>query len=242
MPKSKRARVVHLTKTESRGRARKSELMDLVQQCCDEYKTIYLFSCDNMRSNPLKQLRMDMKDSRFMYGRNKVMRLALGKTKAEAYQPGMEKLAEKLHSEMGLLFTNTKAAEVEAKLGDFKEIDFARAGFKADRDIEVKAGPIVGEPSSSYEPLRKLMLPVKLNKGVIELEEDHRVCSKGDVLTPEQAQALKFFNVKLAEFRVKLLYRFRDGELTQLAEDTMETEGKADEDDEDDEVLDEDDF
>lgn len=238
MPKSKRARVVHLTKTESRGRARKSELIDAVQQCCDQYKSIYLFACANMRSDPLKQLRMEMKDSRFLYGRNKVMRLALGKSKSEAYIPGIEELSEQLKGETGLLFTNAKPADVEAKLGEFTELDFARAGFKATRDVEVKAGPITGEPSSSYEPLRKLLLPVKLNKGVIELENDHRICRKGEVLTPEQAQSLKFFNIKLAEFRVKLLFRFRDGDLTKLADADMDDN----EEDDDDEELEDDDF
>ena len=44
-----------------------------------------------------------------------------------------------------------------------------------------------------YEPLRKLHLPVILNKGKVELEKDHDFCVEGDVLTPEQAQAMHAF-------------------------------------------------
>ena len=62
------------------------------------------------------------------------------------------------------------------------------------------------------------MLPVKLNKGVIELENEHVVCEKGDQLSPEQARALKLFDVKLAEFRVQLcwLYESETNKLVEL--------------------------
>mmetsp|Transcript_18219 Transcript_18219/g.29626 ORF Transcript_18219/g.29626 Transcript_18219/m.29626 type:complete len:234 (+) Transcript_18219:73-774(+) len=232
MPKSKRSKVVNLTQTKSRGRARKSDLIDSIQKACDEYKTFYVFACENLRSDPLKKLRATMKDSRFVFGKNKVARLAMGKTKEEAYLPGLEKLASKLRGEVGILFTNLPAKQVEKTIANYTELDFARAGSKATKDILVKAGPIEGQPSSMYEPLRKLMLPVKLNKAVIELENDHYVCKKGDELSPEQAQALKFFGHKLAKFSIVLRYRFRDGQLTTLVEDEEE-KNMSDEEEED---------
>ena len=33
-------------------------------------------------------------------------------------------------------------------------------------------------------------MPVKLNRGVIELEQSFTVCKKGETLTPDQAQML----------------------------------------------------
>lgn len=45
MPKSKRNKVVHLTKTVSKGRRGKSANIDKLQALCDKYKTIYLFRC-----------------------------------------------------------------------------------------------------------------------------------------------------------------------------------------------------
>jgi len=233
MPKSKRSRVVPLTKTQSRGRARKSELIDEVQKLCDEYKAIYVFSCENMRTDPLKRLRVALKDSRFMFGKNKVVALALGKSREESYLPGLEKLAEVLRGDVGLIFTNRKISEFEKEIAAFEELDFARAGFVATEDVLVKAGPIEGQPSSMYEPLRKLFLPVKLNKGVIELEEDHYVCRKGDELTPEQAQALKFFNKRMARFSINLVYRWRNGELTQLVANAEGDMSNGEEDEED---------
>jgi hypothetical protein len=43
---------------------------------------------------------------------------------------------------------------------------------------------------SMTEPLRKLGLPVELKNTVVSLYQDHQVCAKGDVLTPEQARIL----------------------------------------------------
>ncbi len=229
MPVSKRNRIVHLTQTESRGRARKSELIDKVQEYCQEFKSIYVFSCENMRTKPLKQLRSDMHESRFVYGKTNVIRFALGKTPEEAYMPGLDKLSEALKGDVGLIFTNVKPSAIEKQLEKVSEKDFARSGFCATQDVKVLKGPIEGQPSSMFEPLRKLFLPVHLNKGVIELEEDHYVCKKGDILTPEQAQALKFFGHKLADFSIKLQYRFRDGILTKLIEDDTMEEGEDEE-------------
>jgi len=38
------------------------------------------------------------------------------------------------------------------------------------------------------ETLRKLGLPVMLKNQIVMCEADHKVCSKGQPLTPEQAQ------------------------------------------------------
>jgi len=219
MPKSKRNKVVNLTKTKSRGRARKSDLIKSVQKCCDDYKCIYVFSCDNMRSDPIKRLRNAMKEDRFIFGKNKVVKLAMGKTIEEAYIPGIEKLVRYLVGDVGILFTNQKPSKIEKIFSEFSELDFARAGFAAMETVTLVEGPIEGQPSSMYEPLRKMLLPVKLNKGVVELECDHVLCAKGDVLTTEQAQALKFFGYKLAKFSALLRYRFRDGHVTKLTDE-----------------------
>ncbi|CAH8288203.1 unnamed protein product [Heterobilharzia americana] len=53
--------------------------------------------------------------------------------------------------------------------------------------------------------LRQLGMPVKLVRGVVHLEREYLVCSKDDILTPEQCRILKLFQVQMSEFRVALL-------------------------------------
>lgn len=238
MPKSKRARVVSLTKTQSQGRAGKAANIERIQGLCDEFSTIFLYSCANMRTNLLKRLRNEMKDnSQFYMGKNTLARLAFGKTKETAYLPDLEKLSRNIRGDVGILFTNKPADEVEKYFSEYSELDFARAGNVAAETITRNKGPCSQFPSSMYEPLRKLQLPVVLKKGIIEFEEDYAICVKGDVLSPEQAQALKIFEHKIATFKVKLLFRYREGRLTRLvSEKTLEelnaTEQMQTEDDE----------
>jgi len=70
------------------------------------------------------------------------------------------------------------------------EKDYARAGFVATETVELPAGPLPQFAHSIEPHLRKLGLPTRLNKGVIELDRNHTVCKKGATLTPEQAKIL----------------------------------------------------
>ena len=47
-----------------------------------------------MRNNKLKEVRSQWKESRFFYGKNRVMQLALGRTEAEEYKEGLHRVAE----------------------------------------------------------------------------------------------------------------------------------------------------
>jgi mRNA turnover protein 4 len=64
MPKSKRAKVVHLTKVEKKGKELTLKLFSNVQECLDAYQHCFVFSVENMRNTFLKQVRSDFPDSR----------------------------------------------------------------------------------------------------------------------------------------------------------------------------------
>mmetsp|Transcript_13880 Transcript_13880/g.16106 ORF Transcript_13880/g.16106 Transcript_13880/m.16106 type:complete len:245 (-) Transcript_13880:788-1522(-) len=222
MPKSKRAKVISLTKTKSAGRAGKAVNIERIQKSCDDYATIYLYSCANLRTNRLKELRSEMKDdSQFYMGKNTLAKVAFGHSKETSYLPGLDKLSREMKGDVGLLFTNKNADELEQYFKEYSELDYARAGSIATKTVTRNKGPCPDFPSSMYEPLRKLHLPVILNKGKVEFEEDHNICVEGDTLTPEQAQALKLFEHKLASFQIQLLFRYREGTVTQLVSDDV---------------------
>lgn len=136
---------------------------------------------------------------------------------------------------VGILFTHEKLAQSTlddacAALGK----DFAKSGFKVSSRVELKKGPIVGLPSSMLEPMRdQLKLPVQLNKGVIELEQDFVVCEDGDVLTVESARVLKLFGVALSEFKVRLLHQWEKstGEVEALLATTDDDDDEEEDDD-----------
>ena len=69
MPKSKRKRKTALTKTEGKGAQLKMDLVEKIRDSVDNYKFLYVFSYENMRTNMFKQVRKELKDSRLFFGK-----------------------------------------------------------------------------------------------------------------------------------------------------------------------------
>lgn len=65
MPKSKRAKVVHLSKVEKKGKAHTLKIFDGVRDAADQYQHIFVFSVENMRNNYIKDVRAEFSDSRY---------------------------------------------------------------------------------------------------------------------------------------------------------------------------------
>lgn len=204
MPKSKRDRKVSLTQTRKKGLELKQKIIEEVRNCADIYARIFTFSVHNMRNNKLKDLRQTWRHSRFFFGKNRVMALALGRGLEDEYKENLHKLTKKLRGQTGLLFTNCTRKEVLEFFGKYSEDDFARAGTIASQTVELEEGPLKAFPHSMEPYLRKLGLPTKLVKGVVTLTSDYTVCEAGEVLTPEKATILKLFGYKMAQFRVSI--------------------------------------
>jgi mRNA turnover protein 4 len=65
MPKCKRAKVVHLSKTTKKGKELTLKLYANIQECIPQYPYIYVFAVDNMRNTYLKDVRTRLSDSRY---------------------------------------------------------------------------------------------------------------------------------------------------------------------------------
>ncbi|KAL6003281.1 hypothetical protein ACLOJK_023504 [Asimina triloba] len=73
--------------------------------------------------------------------------------------------------------------------------------------VELKEGPLE-QFTHEMEPfLRKQGMPVRLNKGVVELVSDFVVCEEGQPLSPESARLLRLLGEKMATFRLHLICR-----------------------------------
>ncbi|CAB1412849.1 unnamed protein product [Pleuronectes platessa] len=235
MPKSKRDKKISLTKTAKKGLESKQKLIEEVRKCVDIYSHLFIFSVANMRNNKLKDIRTAWKHSRFFFGKNKVMMVALGKGVSDEYKDNLHKVSRYLRREVGVLFTNKTKDEVQEYFSHFKEMDYARAGNPAQMDLTLDEGPL--EFPHSMEPqLRQLGLPTALKKGVVTLLKDHAVCKEGDVLTPEQARILKLFGIEMAEFKIqiKCMWTSETGDLQNFADEKESVQENEDDDDEED--------
>ncbi|KAI8628621.1 ribosomal protein L10-domain-containing protein [Xylariaceae sp. FL1651] len=228
MPKSKRARVVHLTSVTKKTREHKERLFENIRECIPQYQHCFVFTVDNMRNTYLKDVRQELSDSRLFFGKTKLMARALGHTPEDSYAENIYRLTPYLKGAVGLLFTNREPAAVLAYFAELSEVDFARAGVAAPRGFVIPRGVVMstgGEVPAEHdvpmghtvEPeLRRLGVPTRMVKGKVVLEdapegadeaekEGYVVCRAGDVLDSRQTRLLKLFSVCMSEFRVRVL-------------------------------------
>ncbi|WCJ18243.1 hypothetical protein M5689_000613 [Euphorbia peplus] len=209
MPKSKRNKAVSLTKTKKKGREHKETIVNSIREAAEAYNSIYVFSFQNMRNLKFKEFRDKLKStSRFFLGSNKVMQVSLGRSVADEVRPGLYQVSKLLRGDAGLFMTNLSKEEVERLFNEFEECDFARTGTIASEKVELKEGPLEQFTHEMEPLLRKQGMPVRLNKGVVELVSDFVVCEEGKHLSPESARILRLLGMKMATFRLQLICRW----------------------------------
>ena len=209
MPKSKRNRQVTLSKTKKKGREHKEAIVNSIKEAAEKYSSVYVFSFENMRNQKFKEFREQLKSSsRFFLGSNKVMQISLGRSPSDEVRSGRHKVSKLLRGDSGMFFTNLSKEEVEKLFNQFEEYDFARTGSIATEKVDLKEGPLE-QFTHEMEPfLRKQGMPVRLNKGVVELVSDFVVCEEGKPLSPEAALILRLLGIKMASFRLHLICRW----------------------------------
>ncbi|TYZ68211.1 hypothetical protein PybrP1_012987 [[Pythium] brassicae (nom. inval.)] len=218
MPKSKRQRTKALTKVDKKTNGLKQKVVESVREAVDAYDSVFAFSFVNMRTNHFKDVRMEFRDSRFFLGKNKVMKVALGRSPEEEYADSLAKLSHDLNGNVGLLFTNKSKDEVLAYFAGLSEVDFARSGFVATETVKIPQGPLPQFIGSMVESLRALGLPVDLKKAAVVLNQDYTICKEGQTLAPEQCKLLQHFDRKMAEFKLEVLSSWSKGTYTRLAD------------------------
>ncbi|KAK4099059.1 hypothetical protein N658DRAFT_498869 [Parathielavia hyrcaniae] len=239
MPKSKRAKVFHLTQVTKKTREQKEKLFSNIRECIPQYQYCFVFSIDNMRNNYLKDVRHELSDCRIFFGKTKLTARALGTTPEDAQADGLDRLTPHLAGSVGLLFTNRSPESISAYFSTLTHVDFARAGTAATRTFTVPPGTVYstgGEVppehdvpvSHTLEPeLRRLGMPTRMVKGRVCLggdehgegsAEGYTICREGEVLDSRQTRLLKLFSVCMSEFRVGLLayWSAATGEVTEL--------------------------
>ena len=208
MPKSKRAKVVALSKVKKKGRDSKEKLVENIHKSVDEYKYLYVLQSKNMTTNPFKKIRKEFNDSKFYLGKNKVMQFALGKSPEEEYKDNLWLISKYIKDEWCLLFTNND--DVEEYFSNYSSKDFARAGEISPKTVILpKGGEALEAYSFAMEPhLRSLGLPTKLVREKINLLVDYTVAVEGKALTSEQWKLLKLLGHRFSEFKLKVIARW----------------------------------
>mmetsp|Transcript_1581 Transcript_1581/g.4810 ORF Transcript_1581/g.4810 Transcript_1581/m.4810 type:complete len:225 (+) Transcript_1581:75-749(+) len=213
MPKSKRSKVVPLTKVKKRPKEKKDKLIDEVRDASSKFKNCFLLSITNERNALLQVVRQRMRPSRLFCAKNKVMQLALGTTPEAECQDNIHKLSQQISGPCGLLFTDKSPSDVQSFLAEYRPSDFARSGATATETVTLPRGTdaLAHLPHSIEHHLRQLGMPTQLRDGKIHLLGEHTVCKEGQELTADAAQVLKLLDLKQAQFTMEVEAHWQRG-------------------------------
>eukprot|EP01001_Neometanema_parovale_P009099 NODE_5345_length_954_cov_110.665463_g5130_i0.p1 GENE.NODE_5345_length_954_cov_110.665463_g5130_i0~~NODE_5345_length_954_cov_110.665463_g5130_i0.p1 ORF type:complete len:256 (-),score=58.61 NODE_5345_length_954_cov_110.665463_g5130_i0:186-884(-) len=208
MPKSKKEKKYSFTKVRSNLFERNENTIQEVQKAVDEYEHMFVFDYSQMRSTlPMKQVRAQFRDSRFIMANNKVQGVALGRLEEDSFRQNTYKMSAFLKGFRGLFFTNRDKKEVKNFFKTYVEPDYAKMGETAAVTFIIPKGQLdYNKYPVTMEPyLRKLGLSTKVDKGFIEVVQDHVVCRIGDTISADNARLLKLWDQKVSEFRLTLI-------------------------------------
>lgn len=213
MPKSRRNKVVSLTKVKKKPKENKDKLIDNIRELAGKAQHVLLVSIENERNDYLQEMRKRLRPGTIVCARNKVMQKALGVSAPEECQDGIHKIAQRITDRCALLFTNQKPEDVQTLFAAYKPLDFARSGAVATETVTLPRGvdALAKLPHSIEAHLRQLGLPTQLKEGKIHLLGDHTVCTAGKELSSDAAQILKLLEVKQAQFTLAVDARWTKG-------------------------------
>lgn len=213
MPKSKRSKVVPLTKVKKRPKDKKDKLIDEVRDATSKFKNLFLLSIENERNAFIQEVRKKFRPGRLICAKNKVMQLALGTKPSSECQDNIHKLAEMITGQCGLLFTDKGPSDVQSFLAEYRPIDYARSGATATETVILPRGEdaLAHLPHSIEHHLRQLGMPTQLRDGKIHLLGDHTVCKEGQELSADAAQVLKLLDMKQAVFLMAVEAHWQKG-------------------------------
>ena len=206
MPKSKRNRVVPLSKVTKKGPGEKKERqVKNIHKYLKQYKYCYAFTYKNMTNIAMNSLKEYFKDSVFMIGKNHVMQVGLGKTEEEESKQGSSNLNKYLKGNCGLLFTDKEPDDIILYFQQYSSPYFGNVGSISKQTLILKRGfdeHLAEFPSSMESQFRQLGMNIKVDDGKFCLLDDYAVCREGKPLTPEQCKMCKHLNIYLDEFKI----------------------------------------
>ena len=206
MPKSKRNRVVPLSKVTKKGPGEKKERqVKNIHKYLKQYKYCYVFTYKNMTNIAMNSLKEYFKDSIFMIGKNHVMQVGLGKTVEEETKEGSSNLNKFLKGNCGLFFSDKDPDDIINYFKEYSSPYFGNVGSISNQTLILKRGfdPHLNDfPSSMESQFRQLGMNIKIDDGKFCLLDDYIVCQEGKELTPDQSKMCKHLNIYLDEFKI----------------------------------------
>lgn len=175
-------------------RAKKVEYFEKLKQLLEDYPTIFIVNVDNVGSNQMHQIRINLRgEGVVLMGKNTMVRRAL-KLGSTDSNPQYEKLLETVKGNVGFVFTKGELKTIRDKILANRVKAPAKAGAVAPVDVIVPAGNTGMEPGKTSF-FQALGIPTKIARGTIEIVNDVPVIRAGNKVGASEATLLNMLNI-----------------------------------------------
>lgn len=192
------------------GLERKTQMYNKAKELFSTHKDYMLVSVKRVKSTQLKDVKTCMGSKvKLLFAKNKIVKKALKDLDSEKYA----KLIEMLQGDVAVAFfdgvdpkTILDASEKNTRKAP------AVSGDIAPKDVVIPGGPTGLDPER-IKVFQGANISTKINKGKIDLINDHKLLSAGDKVTTSNAKLLAMLKIMPFEFGLEILNVFDNGEI-----------------------------
>lgn len=182
------------------------EVEDL-SKLINSYEVIGILNLHKTPASALQKIKTYLRGKAIIkVSKKRILLRALDKT-------GKQNLKEFVVGYPALILTNIDSFKIYNNLKKRKIPAPAKAGDKAIKDIEVKAGPTDLMPGPAISTLTKVKIPAKVEGGKIAIMKDAVVCKAGEIISLDLASALQLLKLQPMEVGLNLVVTEEKGVL-----------------------------
>lgn len=196
-----------MSKISDKKRAYGAKLQDFI----DQFKSVFIVSCDNVGSRQMQQIRFALrKEGEVLMGKNTTIRKVIKDFLKKNDGHPIENLLPHIVGNVGLVFTNSDLSKVRDMIVANKVPAPARVGAVSPIDVFVEPGPTGCDPGQTAW-FQALNIPTKINKGQIEMISRVHLIHEGNKVTESQAALLQKLNIKPFSYGLVLVQVYDSG-------------------------------
>ncbi|TPX35225.1 hypothetical protein SmJEL517_g02327 [Synchytrium microbalum] len=175
------------------ARAKKGAYFDKLKQLLEDYPTIFIVNVDNVGSNQMHQIRINLRgEGVVLMGKNTMVRRALRLGADD--NPTFNKLMEVVKGNVGFVFTKGELKSTRDKILSNRVRAPAKAGAVAPVEVVIPAGNTGMEPGKTSF-FQALGIPTKIARGTIEIVNDVPIIKAGNKVGASEATLLNMLNI-----------------------------------------------
>jgi len=178
------------------SKERKREYFQKLEQLIGTYSRIFIVGVDNVGSNQLQQIRIDLRgEGVILMGKNTMVRRILTTFLQTHPDHAIAQLIPRIVGNVGFVFTNEELHKIRTKIEGHKVPAPARVGSLSPIDVVVPPGPTGCDPGQTNF-FQTLSIATKITKGQIEIVNPVPLLKKGDKVGNSEATLLQKLNIK----------------------------------------------